>query len=178
MNGKDIIKCIKAAEMKLTKKETSALMSIPYKTVVEIAEKYGVKFIDGRQKSDEPRRQKGIGPKPTSTINHDRDRKETKPAQPTAAARNGIRIKRDSSKGHYKRKLKKRLRDILHSDLDRSVKHELVYAAKWQEHQRNIKKKTKVGGALWKKIEIAGAVGAFVGFASGVGIMTLVGVIF
>ncbi len=29
MKGKDIIKCIKAAEMKLTKKETSALMSIP-----------------------------------------------------------------------------------------------------------------------------------------------------
>ena len=148
MNGKDIIKCIKAAEMKLTKKETSALMSIPYKTVVEIAEKYAIKFIDGRQKSDEPRRQKGIGPKPTSTINHDRDRKETKPAQPTAAARNGIRIKRDSSKGHYKRKLKKRLQDIRHSDLDRSVKHELVYAAAWQEHQRSIKKRTKVGGAL------------------------------
>ena len=148
MNGKDIIKCIKAAEMKLTKKETSALMSIPYKTVVAIAEKYGIKFIDGRQKSDEPRRQAGIGPKSTSTINHDRDRKETKPAQPTAAARNTIRIKRDTSKGHYKRKLKKRLQDILHSDLDRSVKHELVYAAAWQEHQRNIKKRTKVGGAL------------------------------
>lgn len=29
-----------------------------------------------------------------------------------------------------------------------------------------------------KKIEIAGAVGAFAGFASGVAIMTLVGVIF
>lgn len=29
-----------------------------------------------------------------------------------------------------------------------------------------------------KKIEIAGAVGAFVGFASGVGIMTLVAIIF
>lgn len=148
MNGKDIIKCIKAAEMKLTKKEASGLMSIPYATVVEIAEKYGIKFIDGRQKSDEPRRQKGIGPKPTSTINHDRDRKETKPAQPTTAIREPVRIRRDTSKGHYKRKLKKRLRDILHSDLDRSVKHELVYAAKWQEHQRNIKKKTKVGGAL------------------------------
>ena len=148
MNGKDIIKCIKAAEMKLTKKETSALMSIPYKTVVEIAEKYGIKFIDGRQKSDEPRRQAGIGPKPTSTINNDRDRKETKPAQPKAAIREPVRIRRDTSKGHYKRKLKKRLRDILHSDLDRSVKHELVYAAAWQEHQRSIKKKTKVGGAL------------------------------
>jgi hypothetical protein len=148
MNGKDIIKCIKAAEMKLTKKEASGLMSIPYATVVEIAEKYGIKFIDGRQKSDEPRRQKGIGPKPTSTINHDRDRKETKPAQPTAATRNSIRIKRDTSKGHYKRKLKKRLRDILHSDLDRSVKHELVYAAKWQDHQRKEKKQTKVGGSL------------------------------
>jgi len=71
MNGKDIIKCIKAAEMKLTKREASGLMSIPYKTVVEIAEKYGIKFIDGRRKSDEPRRQAGIGPKPTSTINHD-----------------------------------------------------------------------------------------------------------
>jgi len=148
MNGKDIIKCIKAAEMRLTKREASGLMSIPYATVVEIAEKYGIKFIDGRQKSDEPRRQKGIGPKPTSTINHDRDRKETKPAQPTAAIREPVRIRRDTSKGHYKRKLKKRLRDILHSDLDRSVKHELVYAAAWQEHQRSIKKKTKVGGAL------------------------------
>ena len=50
MTGKDIIKCIKAAEMKLTKKEASALMSIPYKTVVDIAKKYGIKFIDGRQK--------------------------------------------------------------------------------------------------------------------------------
>jgi len=29
-----------------------------------------------------------------------------------------------------------------------------------------------------KKIEIAGAVGAFVGFASGVGVMAIVGVIF
>jgi hypothetical protein len=148
MNGKDIIKCIKAAEMKLTKKETSALMSIPYKTVVEIAKKYGIKFIDGRQKSDEPRRRAGIGPKPTSTINHDRDRKETKPAQPKAAIREPVLIRRDTSKGHYKRKLKKRLRDIIHSDLDRSVKHELVYAAAWQEHQRSIKKRTKVGGAL------------------------------
>ena len=134
--------------MKLTKKEASGLMSIPYKTVVEIAEKYGIKFIDGRQKSDEPRRQAGIGPKPTSTINHDRDRKEAKPAQPKAAIREPVRIRRDTSKGHYKRKLKKRLRDILHSDLDRSVKHELVYAAAWQEHQRSIKNKTKVGGAL------------------------------
>jgi hypothetical protein len=148
MNGKDIIKCIKAAEMKLTKKETSALMSISYKRVVKISKEYGIKFIDGGQRSDEARRQAGIGPKPTSTINHDRDRKETKPAQPKATARNTIRIKRDTSKGHYKRKLKKRLQDILHSDLDRSVKHELVYAAAWQEHQRSIKKKTKVGGAL------------------------------
>tara|TARA_R100000951_G_scaffold99849_1_gene90367 strand:- start:1255 stop:1701 length:447 start_codon:yes stop_codon:yes gene_type:complete len=148
MNGKDIIKCIKAAEMKLTKREASALMSIPYKTVVEIAEKYGIKFIDGRQKSDEPRRQAGIGPKSTSTINHDRDRKEAEPAQPQAATREPVRIRRDTSKGHYKRKLKKRLSDILQSDLDRSVKHELVYAAKWQEHQRNIKKRTKVGGSL------------------------------
>lgn len=148
MNGKDIIKCIKAAEMKLTKKETSALMSISYKRVVKISKEYGIKFIDGGQRSDEARRQAGIGPKPTSTINHDRDRKETKPVQPTAAARNTIRIKRDTSKGHYKRKLKKRLQDILHSDLDRSVKHELVYAAAWQEHQRSIKKKTKVGGTL------------------------------
>ena len=73
MTGKDIIKCIKAAEMKLTKKEASALMSIPYKTVVDIAKKYGIKFIDGRQKSDEPRRQAGIGPKSTSTINHARN---------------------------------------------------------------------------------------------------------
>jgi hypothetical protein len=148
MNGKDIIKCIKAAEMKLTKKETSALMSISYKRVVKISKEYGIKFIDGGQRSDEARRQAGIGPKPTSTINHDRDRKETKPAQPKATARNTIRIKRDTSKGHYKRKLKKRLQDILHSDLDRSVKHELVYAAAWQEHQRSIKKRTKVGGAL------------------------------
>jgi hypothetical protein len=148
MNGKDIIKCIKAAEMKLTKKETSALMSISYKRVVKISKEYGIKFIDGGQRSDEARRQAGIGPKPTSTINHDRDRKETKPAQPKATARNTIRIKRDTSKGHYKRKLKKRLQDILHSDLDRSVKHELVYAAAWQEHQRSIKKKTKVGGTL------------------------------
>jgi len=148
MNGKDIIKCIKAAEMKLTKRETSGLMSIPYATVVEIAEKYGIKFIDGRQKSDEPRRQAGIGPKPTSTINHDRDRKETKPAQSPATTRKPIRIRRDTSKGHYKRKLKKRLRDILQSDLDYAVKHELIYAAKWQDHQRSIKKKTKVGGTI------------------------------
>ena len=148
MNGKDIIKCIKAAEMKLTKKETSVLMSISYKRVVKISKEYGIKFIDGGQRSDEARRQAGIGPKPTSTINHDRDRKETKPAQPKATARNTIRIKRDTSKGHYKRKLKKRLQDILHSDLDRSVKHELVYAAKWQEHQRSTKNKIKVGGAL------------------------------
>lgn len=148
MNGKDIIKCIKAAEMKLTKREASGLMSIPYKTVVEIAEKYGIKFIDGRQKSDEPRRQAGIGPKPTSTINHDRDRKETKPAQSPAAARKPVRAKRDTSKGHYKRKLKKRLSDILQSDLDYTVKHQLVYAAKWQEHQRKENKQTKVGGSL------------------------------
>jgi len=148
MTGKDIIKCIKAAEMKLTKKETSALMSIPYKTVVEIAEKYGIKFIDGRQKGDEPRRRAGIGPKPTSTINHDRDCKKTEPAQPPAATREPVRIRRDTSKGHYKRKLKKRLNDIIQSDLDRNVKHQLVYAAKWQDHQRSIKKKAKVGGTL------------------------------
>ena len=148
MTGKDVIKCIKAAEMKLTKKEASALMSIPYKTVVEIAKKYGIKFIDGRQKSDEPRRQAGIGPKPTSTINHDRDSKETKPAQSPAATRKPIRIRRDTSKGHYQRKLKKRFRDILQSDLDYAIKHELIYAAKWQDHQRQINKKTKVGGSL------------------------------
>ena len=29
-----------------------------------------------------------------------------------------------------------------------------------------------------KKVEIAGAVGAFVGFASGIGVMTLVAIIF
>ena len=148
MNGKDIIKCIKAAEMKLTKKEASGLMSISYATVVEIAEKYGIKFIDGRQKSDEPRRQAGIGPKPTSTINHDRDRKEAEPVQSPATTREPVRIRRDTSKGHYQRKLKKRLSDILQSDLDRSVKHELVYAAKWQEHQRKENKQTKVGGSL------------------------------
>lgn len=148
MTGKDIIKCIKAAEMKLTKKEASGLMSIPYKTVVEIAKKYGIKFIDGRQKSDEPRRQAGIGPKSTSTINHDRDCKKTEPAQSPATTRKPIRIRRDTSKGHYKRKLKKRFRDILQSDLDYAIKHELIYAAKWQEHQRQINKKTKVGGSL------------------------------
>jgi len=148
MNGKDIIKCTKAAEMRLTKKETSALMSISYKKVVKISKECGIKFIDGRQKSDEPRRQAGIGPKPTSTINHDRDCKETKPAQSTAAAREPIRTRRDTSKGHYKRKLKNRLLDILQSDLDRNVKNELIYAAKWQEHRRKENKQTKVGGSL------------------------------
>jgi hypothetical protein len=56
MYDKEIIKCINAAKMGLTQKETSDLLEIPYKLIQTLSNKYNIEFPCARRKANEKRR--------------------------------------------------------------------------------------------------------------------------
>ena len=54
-------KCINAAEMGLTIRETSTLLDIPYRQVLTLSKKYQIKFVCGKRKANERRGKDSFG---------------------------------------------------------------------------------------------------------------------
>ena len=63
-------KCINAAEMGLTIRETSTLLDIPYRQVLELSRKYKIKFVCGKKKANEQRRKDSLRQSQASAENY------------------------------------------------------------------------------------------------------------
>ena len=119
MAQSELSKCITAAEMGLTQREASTLLDIPYSTVKEITDKYGIKFVCPRRKANERRSVDSPRQRETSTINDDKESAQQPTPEPKARTRRDKSSDRDSTK---------RISEIQNSDLPRAEKYELLYA--------------------------------------------------
>jgi hypothetical protein len=115
----ELSKCINAAEMGLTQRETSTLLDIPFSQVKELTDRYGIKFTCARTKANQKRSINSPNQRDTSTINNDREG-----AQP-ATDTNKTRTRRSKSPDTDRAK---RIDEIYNSKLPRAEKYELVYA--------------------------------------------------
>ena len=119
MAQSELSKCITAAEMGLTQREASTLLDIPYSTVKEISDKYGIKFVCPRRKANERRSVEGPQQGAAPTINHDKESAQQPTPKPKARTRRDKSSDRDSAK---------RIIEIQNSNLPRAEKYELLYA--------------------------------------------------
>ena len=119
MAQSELSKCITAAEMGLTQREASTLLDIPYSTVKEITDKYGIKFVCPRRKANERRSVEGPQQGAAPTINHDKESAQQPTPKPKARTRRDKSSDRDSAK---------RIIEIQNSNLPRAEKYELLYA--------------------------------------------------
>jgi hypothetical protein len=130
MQGTELSKCINAAEMGLTQKEASTLLDIPYSTVKELTNKYGIKFVCPRRKANERRSLQSPRKSEASTINNDKESRQQSTPKPKARTRRDKSSDRDSAK---------RIDEIYSSGLPRTEKYELLYAeAVWTFEQKMI----------------------------------------
>jgi len=130
MQGTELSKCINAAEMGLTQREASTLLDIPYSTVKELTNKYGIKFVCPRRKANERRSLQSPRKSEASTINHDKESRQQSTPKPKARTRRNKSSDRDSAK---------RIDEIYSSNLSRTEKYELLYAeAVWTFEQKMI----------------------------------------
>lgn len=119
MQGTELSKCINAAEMGLTQRETSTLLDIPLSLIKELTDKYGIKFTCARTKANKKRSVDSPNQRYTSTINDDpksAHQAETKPK---------TRTRRDKSSD---RNRAERIEEIYTGSLSRTEKFELIYA--------------------------------------------------
>ena len=119
MAQSELSKCITAAEMGLTQREASTLLDIPYSTVKEISDKYGIKFVCPRRKANERRSVEGPQEGAAPIINHDKESAQQPTPKPKARTRRDKSSDRDSAK---------RISEIQNSNLPRAEKYELLYA--------------------------------------------------
>ena len=130
MQKSDISKCINAAEMGLTQRETSTLLDIPYAEVQRITKKYEIKFVCPRRKANERRREDRLKKSSPSAENHGVNSAQQTTPQPKARTRRNKSTDRDSAK---------RIDEIYSSNLSRTEKYELVYAESiWTFEQKMI----------------------------------------
>ncbi len=130
MQGTELSKCINAAEMGLTQRETSTLLDIPLSLIKELTDKYGIKFTCARTKANQKRSVDSPRQRETSTINHDKESRQQSTPKPKARTRRNKSSDRDSAK---------RIDEIYNSNLSRKEKYELLYAeAVWTFEQKMI----------------------------------------
>jgi hypothetical protein len=130
MQGTELSKCIKAAEMGLTQRETSTLLDIPFSQVKDLTDKYGIKFTCARTKANQKRSVDSPRQRETSTINDDKESRQQSTPKPKARIRRNKSSDRDSAK---------RIDEIYSSNLSRTDKYELLYAeAVWTFEQKMI----------------------------------------
>tara|TARA_R110000824_G_scaffold25412_2_gene88586 strand:- start:439 stop:1128 length:690 start_codon:yes stop_codon:yes gene_type:complete len=135
MYGKEISKCINAAEMGLTKRQAATLLDIQYSLVKELADKYGIRFVDGRSQAGNARRVIDSPKKKQATVTTDDRQGAQKPQAESKAAARG----NPSSDGHCV----KRVDEIYSSKMPRAEKYELIYAKKWQDFEQKLIKENK-----------------------------------
>ena len=122
-------KCINAAEMGLTIRETSTLLDIPYRQILALSREYGVKFICGKRKANEQRRKNSFRESEASAENHGVVSGQQATLQPKARTRRDKSTDRDSAKI---------INEIYNSQLPRAEKHELIYAEKWRIFEQEL----------------------------------------
>ena len=122
-------KCINAAEMGLSIRETSTLLDIPYRQVLELSRRYRIKFVCGKKKANEQRRKDSVEQSQASAENYGVNSGQQTTLQPKARTRRDKSTDRDSAK---------RIDDIYSSALPRAEKYELLYAEAWRSFEQKM----------------------------------------
>ena len=122
-------KCINAAEMGLTIRETSTLLDIPYRQVLTLSKKYQIKFVCGKRKANERRGKDSFGTSQASAKNYGVNSGQQATLQPKARDRRDKSTDRDSAK---------RIDEIYSSALPRAEKYELLYAEAWRSFEQKM----------------------------------------
>tara|TARA_R110000772_G_scaffold234262_1_gene345866 strand:- start:1261 stop:2001 length:741 start_codon:yes stop_codon:yes gene_type:complete len=147
MYGKEISKCINAAEMGLTKRQAATLLDIQYSLVKELADKYGIKFLDGRNQAGNERRFiESHKEKQEAVITYDRKSPQESQAKPKTRTRRNT-----STNGHCitPRNWKlsdtalQKITEIYVGDLPRAEKYERIYSEKWMDFENQLIKANK-----------------------------------
>jgi len=122
-------KCINAAEMGLTIRQTSTLLDIPYRQVLELSREYKIKFVCGKKKANEQRRKDSLRQSQASAENHGVNSGQQATLQPKARTRRDKSTDRDSAK---------KIDEIYSSALPRAEKYELLYAEAWRSFEQQL----------------------------------------
>ena len=122
-------KCINAAEMGLTIRETSTLLDIPYRQVLALSREYGLKFVCGKRKANEQRRKNSLRKSEASAENHGVISGQQATLQPKA------RTRRDKSSNRNSAEV---IEEIYNSKLPRAEKYERVYAEAWRSFEQKL----------------------------------------
>ena len=122
-------KCINAAEMGLTIRETSTLLDIPYRQVLALSREYGLKFVCGKRKANEQRRKNSLRQSQASAENHGVISGQQATLQPKA------RTRRDKSSNRNSAEV---IEEIYNSKLPRAEKYERVYAEAWRSFEQKL----------------------------------------
>ena len=122
-------KCINAAEMGLTIRETSTLLDIPYRQLLALSRKYEIKFVCGKRKANEQRRKNSLGQSQASAENHGVVSGQQATIQPKA------RTRRDKSTNRNSAEV---INEIYNSDLPRAEKYERLYAETWRSFEQKL----------------------------------------
>ena len=122
-------KCINAAEMGLTIRETSTLLDIPYRQLLALSRKYEIKFVCGKRKANEQRRKNSLGQSQASAENHGVVSGQQTTIQPKA------RTRRDKSTNRNSAEV---INEIYNSDLPRAEKYERLYAETWRSFEQKL----------------------------------------
>ena len=122
-------KCINAAEMGLTIRETSTLLDIPYRQVLTLSRKYQIKFVCGKRKANEQRRKDSFGKSKPSVENYGINSGQQAAPQPKARTRRNKSTDTDSAK---------RIDEIYNSKLPRAEKYEFIYAEAWRSFEQKM----------------------------------------
>lgn len=122
-------KCINAAEMGLTIRETSTLLDIPYRQLLSLSREYGIKFPCGKRKANEQRRKNSLGQSQASAENHGVNSGQQATLQPKA------RTRRDKSSNRNSAEI---IQEIYNSQLPRAEKYERLYAETWRSFEQKL----------------------------------------
>lgn len=122
-------KCINAAEMGLTIRETSTLLDIPHRQLLTLSREYGIKFVCGRRKANEQRRKNRLGESEASAEKHGVFSGQQATLQPKARTRRDKSTDRDSAKV---------INEIYTSQLPRAEKYERLYAEAWRSFEQKL----------------------------------------
>ena len=122
-------KCINAAEMGLTIRQTSTLLDIPYRQVLALSKEYGIKFVCGKRKANEQRKKDSFGKSKASAENYGVNSGQQATVQPKA------RTRRDKSTNRNSAEV---INEIYNSNLPRAEKYERMYAETWRSFEQKL----------------------------------------
>ena len=122
-------KCINAAEMGLSIRETSTLLDIPYRQVLALSREYGIKFVCGKRKANEQRRKDSLRKGQASAENYGVISGQQTTIQPKA------RTRRDKSTDRNSAEV---MSEIYNSQLPRAEKYERLYAEAWRSFEQKL----------------------------------------